>query len=51
MELSLRLFKFYRWYCGGSWVKTEKRGWITKEEHYIYLGYAFDPVAIKTEDY
>jgi hypothetical protein len=51
MELSLRFFKFYRWCCGGTWVKTKKRGWITKEEHNDYLGYGFDPIAIKTVDY
>jgi len=43
--------KLVRWVKRGDWVKTEKRGWITFDCYEDYLSYAFDPIALKFEEY
>lgn len=43
--------KLVRWFKGGDWVKTEKRGWITWYCYEDYLSYDFDPIIIKYEEY
>lgn len=43
--------KFIRYIRGGHWVKTKKRGWITKDAYNEYLKYDFDPVLLKEEKY
>ena len=44
-------FKIIRKLEGEHWVKTKERGWITMEAYKFYLGYKYDPIFIKEENY
>jgi hypothetical protein len=44
-------FKYFRKKVGGIWIKTKHRGWICGETYMFYIGYKFDPILIKVEDY
>ena len=43
--------KFIRKIKGGIWYKTKHRGWIRPEIFKLYLGYSFDPILLKKENY
>lgn len=47
----LNYIKFVRYYKGGTWVKTKKRGWITIEVYKFYIACGFNPIFIKKETY
>lgn len=43
--------KFIRRWKGGVWFKTLERGWIRPEDYQFYIGYKFDPIFLKEENY
>lgn len=43
--------KLIRRLKGGEWVKTHKRGWLRIDHYNEYIGYRFDPIVIKIENY
>jgi hypothetical protein len=40
---------FVRYFKGGIWVKTEKRGWISDPTYREYISYGFDPVILRVD--
>lgn len=35
----------------GTWLKAKHRGWIRPEVYNTYIGYSFDPIIIKEENW